>query len=116
MSRGFDGFEIDDFRDSPWESESSSRSRESSRGRGGSSQTEASVRIKLAKLREAEGSMKRADAKLAKELGLRLCDCEFPPNVMLWRETEKAHVCPRCQRRREKPDLPAVTGVNYHQR
>jgi hypothetical protein len=54
MSRGFDGFEIDDFRDSPWGSESSSRSRESSRGRGGSSQTEASVRIKLAKLREAE--------------------------------------------------------------
>src|SRR5271165_1757263 len=54
MSRGFDGFEIDDFRDSQWESEPSSRSRESSRGRGGSSQTEASVRIELAKLREAE--------------------------------------------------------------
>jgi hypothetical protein len=30
--------------------------------------------------------------------------------------TEKAHVCSRCQRRREKLDLPAVTkGVNYHQ-
>jgi hypothetical protein len=54
MSRGFDGFEIDDFRNSPWESEPPSRSRESSRGRGGSSQTEASVRIKLAKLRETE--------------------------------------------------------------
>jgi hypothetical protein len=54
MSRGFDGFEINDFRDSPWESELSNRSRESSRGRGGSSQTEASARIKLAKLREAE--------------------------------------------------------------
>ncbi len=54
MSRSFDGFEIDDFRDSQWESEPSSRSRESTRGRGGSSQTEASVRIKLAKLREAE--------------------------------------------------------------
>ena len=68
------------------------------------------------KLREAEGYMKRADAKLAKKLDLRLCDCEFPPNVMLWRETEKAHVCPRCQRRREKPDLPVSQGVNYHQR
>ena len=54
MSRGFDGFEIDDFRDSQWESEPTSRSRESSRGRGSSSQTEASVRIKLAKLRETE--------------------------------------------------------------
>ncbi len=54
MSRGFDGFEIDDFRDSQWESETSSRSRESSLGRGGSPQTEASVRTKLAKLRETE--------------------------------------------------------------
>src|ERR1700722_8657901 len=67
-----------------------------------------------AKLREAEGSMKRADAKLARELGLRLCECEFPPNVMLWRETEKAHVCPRCGARRERPDISAATGVNYH--
>ncbi len=69
-----------------------------------------------AKLREAEGYMKRADAKLAKELGLRLCECEFPPNVMLWREAEKAHVCPHCQRRREKPDLPVAEVVNYHYR
>jgi hypothetical protein len=63
MSRGFDGFEIDDFRDSPWESEPSSRSRESSRGRGGSSQTEASVRIKLAKLREAECQSEHLDSQ-----------------------------------------------------
>ena len=63
-----------------------------------------------AKLREAEGSMKRADAKLAKELRLRLCECEFPPNVM----PEKAHVCPRCGARRERPDISAATGVNYH--
>jgi hypothetical protein len=54
MSRGFDGFEIDDFRDSQWGSDPSSHTRESNRRRGGSSQTEASVRIKLAKLREAE--------------------------------------------------------------
>jgi hypothetical protein len=71
MSRGFDGFEIDDFRDSQWESEPSNWSRESSRGRGGSSQTEASIRIELAKLREAEyqsdhldlPSRERPDAK-----------------------------------------------------
>jgi hypothetical protein len=54
MSRGFDGFEIDDFRDSQWQSELSSRREESARGRGSSSQPEASVRIKLAKLRETE--------------------------------------------------------------
>ncbi len=54
MSRGFDGFEINDFRDSQWQSERSSRSHDSSRGRGSSSPAEASVRIKLAKLRETE--------------------------------------------------------------
>ncbi|MGD1038739.1 MAG: hypothetical protein ABR878_16540 [Roseiarcus sp.] len=60
------------------------------------------------RLHEAEGSMKRADAKLAKELGLRLCDCEFPPNVMLWREAEKAHVCPHCGRRRDRPSIGVI--------
>jgi hypothetical protein len=58
-----------------------------------------------AALHQAERSMKAADAKLAKELGLRLCDCEFPPNVMLWREGERAHVCPKCGRRRERPAI-----------
>ena len=61
-----------------------------------------------AKLHEAERSKKGADARLAKELGLRLCDCEFPPNVMLWREAEKAHVCPHCGRRRDRPAIGAV--------
>jgi hypothetical protein len=54
MSRGFESFELDDFRDSQWQSESSGHRRESSRGRGSGSQPEASVRIKLAKLRETE--------------------------------------------------------------
>jgi hypothetical protein len=54
MSRGFDGFELDDFRDSQSPSEPSIGGRESSRGRGSNSQTGASVRIELAKLRETE--------------------------------------------------------------
>src|SRR5271157_1744584 len=54
MSRGFDGFEIDDFRGSRSQSEPYSGGRESNRGRGAGSQTEASVRLKLAKLRETE--------------------------------------------------------------
>ncbi len=54
MSRGFDGFEIHHFRDSQSQSEPSSHSRESSRGRGNSSQPEAGVKIKLAKIRETE--------------------------------------------------------------
>jgi len=63
MSRGFDGFEIDDFRDSQWQSEPSSRSRDSTRGRGSSSQTEASARIRLAKLRETEYQSDHLDSQ-----------------------------------------------------
>jgi hypothetical protein len=63
MSRGFNGFEIDDFRDSGWPSEPSSRSRDSTRGRGSSSQTEASARVRLAKLRETEYQSDHPDAQ-----------------------------------------------------
>lgn len=57
MSRGFDGFEIDDFRDSGWERDSRCSDREPSRGRGGISATERSTAWKLERLREAERSL-----------------------------------------------------------
>ena len=57
MSRGFDGFEIDDFRDSGWERDSRSSDREPSRGRGGNSATDRSTARKLERLREAEQSL-----------------------------------------------------------
>jgi hypothetical protein len=63
MSRGFDSFEIDDLRDSQWQSEPSSRNREASRGRGSSSQTEPSARIRLTKLHETEYESDHLDAQ-----------------------------------------------------
>ena len=57
MSRGFDGFEIDDFRNSAWERDSRSLDREASRGRGGNWATERSTTRKLENLREAERSL-----------------------------------------------------------
>lgn len=66
MSRGFDGFEIDDFRDSQSPSEPYNGGRESSRGRGGSTQTKASVRIRLAKLKEAEYQSDHLDCQSRK--------------------------------------------------
>lgn len=39
------------------------------------------------KIKAAEDIMKRSDAKLAKELGYSLCQCTFPPQIMLWNET-----------------------------
>jgi hypothetical protein len=55
--------------------------------------------------------LRRADAKLAKELGYELCQCEFPPRIMLWREGERSYVCTNaaCVRKievRSAGDLP----------
>jgi len=63
MSRGFDGFDIEDFRDPQWESERYGPGRESSRGRGTGSQSGATVRSKLDKLREAESIGDQVDAQ-----------------------------------------------------
>lgn len=46
-----------------------------------------------AKVRTAEDMLNRSDAKLARDLGYRLCQCTFPPQIMLWREPDKAWVC-----------------------
>jgi len=90
MSRGFDGFEIDDFRDSQWQSEPSSRGRESSRGRGSSSQTEASVRIKLARLRETEHQSDHLDWQSREPPEAK------PPS--LYRDTRQADVLAQRER------------------
>ena len=59
------------------------------------------------KVQAAEDALRRSDAKLAKELGMHLCDCTMPPQIMLWREREQAHVCPNpeCGRKRPKPKV-----------
>ena len=59
------------------------------------------------KIAAAEGMLKGSDAKLARDLGMKLCDCTFPPQIMLWREAEKARVCPNpnCGRRIDQPKI-----------
>jgi hypothetical protein len=42
----------------------------------------------------AEEALKRSDAALAQKLGYQLCQCDFPPKIMLWREQEKVFKCP----------------------
>jgi len=51
------------------------------------------------KIKQAEDIMARADAMLAKDLGMLLCDCTWPPQIM--RRRGHAHVCPVCQRHLE---------------
>jgi hypothetical protein len=45
------------------------------------------------KLEEAELALELSNAKLAKELGFRLCQCRFPPLPMLWDNRRRAFVC-----------------------
>jgi hypothetical protein len=46
------------------------------------------------RVRNAEEILRRSDAALAHQLGYKLCRCTFPPQIMLWQETRKLHVCP----------------------
>jgi hypothetical protein len=46
------------------------------------------------KIAAAEDALKRADAALAQKLGFQLCQCTYPPQIMLWREREKVTKCP----------------------
>lgn len=46
------------------------------------------------KVKAAADLLSRADAKLAKDLGYRMCQCTFPPQIMLWREAERVWACP----------------------
>jgi hypothetical protein len=69
------------------------------------------------KITEAEDALKRSDGKLAKKLGYKLCRCTFPPQIMLWKEAQKAHVCPNpeCGRVRKELDFSGVSqSPNYH--
>jgi hypothetical protein len=47
-----------------------------------------------AKLIEAETKLKESQAKTAKELGYKLCQCTFPPSIVLLKAGELR--CPEC--------------------
>jgi hypothetical protein len=51
------------------------------------------------KLRAAEEALKRSDAALAQKLGYQLCQCTFPPQIMLWKEAQKHTACSNCGRK-----------------
>jgi hypothetical protein len=61
-----------------------------------------------AKIAEAEDALNRSDAKLAKELGYRLCQCTFPPQIMLWKESQGDFVCQNPECGRKEPGRPKI--------
>ena len=55
------------------------------------------------KIQAAEEALHRADAKLAKDLDYKLCQCTFPPQIMLSTGRHPVHdkeifECPRCKK------------------
>jgi len=57
---------------------------------------------------DAETRMKLAQAESAKSMGFPLCECTWPPNIMLYRRAQDANVCPECGRTYRKG--PAFAG------
>lgn len=50
-------------------------------------------------LKEAEDAFSIAEAKVAKELGYKLCKCTWPPQIMLsigFQEDRERYKCPKC--------------------
>jgi hypothetical protein len=59
---------------------------------------------------KAEEALKTSEAELAKALGYRLCRCEFPPPIMLWKKEERADFCPKCGDRNPPKREPPPSG------
>jgi hypothetical protein len=59
-------------------------------------------------LAEAERALAASNAKLAHELGYKLCKCTFPPQIMLWVERDKSDVCNNCGHTIARPGAAKV--------
>jgi hypothetical protein len=57
----------------------------------------------LRQIEKAENALKTAEAELAKNLEYKLCQCTFPPQIMLWNKDQRASFCPRCGDRNPPP-------------
>lgn len=71
----------------------------------------------LKKIADAEEALARSEGKLAKELGYKLCLCTFPPQIMHWKEAQKADVCPNleCGRVHKTQEFSGISeSPNYH--
>ena len=64
-------------------------------------------------VQQAEEALKRSDAALAKELGYPICHCQFPPPIMLWRQSQQQFACPNdeCRKTLSKPSYSALTSA-----
>lgn len=64
-----------------------------------------------ASIRSAEEALSRSDAALAKQLGYQLCQCSFPPHIMLWRQATGVYACPNEACGRQVQPAPVAQGT-----
>jgi hypothetical protein len=57
-------------------------------------------------IEQAEIALNVSKAELAKSLGHKLCQCTFPPQIMLWNAVERKQVCPVCGNTFPPPQPP----------
>lgn len=46
------------------------------------------------KIDEATAALAASEAQMAKALGYKLCQCTFPPQIMLWKQAAGVFQCP----------------------
>jgi len=68
----------------------------------------------------ADEILKRSDSKLAKELGYELCQCTYPPQIMLWDQKRQAYYCPnpdcgRLDQMGEEIQIMPASGYDPHE-
>ena len=51
---------------------------------------------------QVEKDLELAESTTAKELGYDLCQCTFPPQIMLYQKDIKSTVCPICSHSKSK--------------
>jgi hypothetical protein len=66
-------------------------------------------------LEAAERATQLAEAQMAHALGYHLCQCTFPPQIMLsrgYKDDSERFECPRCKKGWPPPEIP----LNYDNR
>ena len=68
-----------------------------------------------AKIAAAEDALQKANVELAKGWNYQLCQCTFPPQIMLWREKEKGYFCtrPECGHNTASFNEPMTLKTEY---
>lgn len=63
-------------------------------------------------IEKAEKELAATEAQLAKALGYKLCQCTFPPQIMLQNKELGKKICPKCRDQwpPDKPPLPEGFG------